>query len=126
MSPGGRDVASSFADDPGLLGALRALAALGIGGIAVRLIEMGPGEVCGLPSVSDGWKGFRPAHGLGENGGVIAAWEVDEGVIVVQSCKEGLCCGIGAPSLVSLFSEALFCEGDLADMSVAGGVVLNV
>jgi hypothetical protein len=47
-------MASSFADDPGLLGVLRALAALGIGGIAVRLIEMGLGEVCGVPNVSNG------------------------------------------------------------------------
>jgi hypothetical protein len=119
-------MASSFADDPELLGALRALAALGIGGIAIWLIEMGPGEVCGVPSVSDGWKGFRPARGLGENGSGLAAREVDEGVMVVQSCKEGLCCGIGAPGFVSLFSEVLFCKGDLADMSVACCMVLDV
>jgi hypothetical protein len=119
-------MASSFANDPELLGALRALAALGIRGIAIRLVEMGPGEVCGVLSMSDGWKGFRPACGLGENGSGLAAWEVDEGVIVVQSCKEGLCCGVREPGFVSLFSEMLFCEGDLADMSVAGCVVLNV
>jgi hypothetical protein len=119
-------MASSFADEPELLGALRALATLGIGGIAVQLIEIGPGEVCGVPSVREGWKGFRPAPGRGEKGSGLAVRELDEGVIVVQSCKEGLCCGVGAPGFVSFLPEALFCEGDLADMSVAGRVVLNV
>jgi hypothetical protein len=117
---------SSFADGSGLLGALRALAALGVGGIAVRLIEMGPGEVCRVPSVSEGWKGFRPARGHGENGNGLAEREVDKGVIVVQSCKEGLCCGVREPGLVSFLPEALFGDCDFVDMSVAGGVVLNV
>jgi hypothetical protein len=47
-------MASSSADDPELLGALRALATLGIGGIAIQLIEMEPGEVCWVPSVREG------------------------------------------------------------------------
>jgi hypothetical protein len=119
-------MASSFADEPELLGALRALATLGIGGIAVQLIEMGPGEVCQVPSVSEGWKGFRPARGRGEKGSGLAEREVDEGVIVVQSCKEGLCCGVCKPGLVSFLSEALFGDCDFADMSVAGRVILSI
>jgi hypothetical protein len=51
---------------------------------------------------------------------------LDEGVIVVQSCKEGLGCIVCKPGFVSLFPEALFCEGDFADMSVSCRVVLNV
>jgi hypothetical protein len=117
---------SSFTDDTVLLGALRALAALGIRGIAVRLIETGPGEVCGVPSVREGWKGFRPARGRGEKGSGLVVRELDEGVIVVQSCKEGLGCIVCEPGFVSLFPEALFCEGDFADMSVSFRVVLNV
>jgi hypothetical protein len=39
-------MASLSADDPGLLGALGAFSALGIGGIAVRLVEMELGEIC--------------------------------------------------------------------------------
>jgi hypothetical protein len=119
-------VASSFADDPELLGVLRVLAALGIRGIAIRLVEMGPGEVCWVPSMSEGWKGFQPAWGRGENGNGLAFREVEEGVIVVQSCKEGLRCGVRKPGLVSFLSEALFCDCDFADMSVAGHVVLNI
>jgi hypothetical protein len=119
-------MASSFADDPELLGALRVLTALRIGGIAIWLIEMEPGEVCRVPSIREGWKGFRPARGRGENGSGLAERETDEGVIVVQSCKEGLRCGVCEPGLVSLFPEALFCNCDFADMSVSGHVVLNV
>jgi hypothetical protein len=119
-------MASSFADDPELLGALRALAMLRIRGIAIQLIEMEPGEVCWVPSISEGWKGFWPARGRGEKGSGLAERETDEGVIIVQSCKEGLCCGVCEPGLVSLFSEALLCNCDFADMSVSGHVVLNV
>jgi hypothetical protein len=70
----------SFADDPELLGVLRALAVLGIGGIAVRLIEMSLSVICGVPSVREGWKGFRPARGRGEKGSGLAERELDEGV----------------------------------------------
>jgi hypothetical protein len=119
-------MASSFADDSELLGALRVLAMLGVRGIAVRLIEMGPGEVCRVPSVSDGWKGFRPARGRGENGSGLAERKVDKGIIIVQSCKEGLCCSICEPGLISLLSEVLLCDCDFVDMSVMGCVVLNI
>jgi hypothetical protein len=122
--PGGRDMASLFADDPELLGALRALAALGIRGIAVWLIEMEPGEVCWVPSIREGWKGFQPARDRGEKGSGLTEREMDEGVIVIQSCKEGLCCGVCEPGLVSLLSEALLGDCDFADMT--GRVVLNV
>jgi hypothetical protein len=106
-------MASSFADDPGLLGALRALAALGIGGIAVRLIEMGPGEVCGVPSVSNGWKGFRPARGRGEKGSGLAVRELDEGVIVVQSCKEALAASYASQALSRSFRRRCFARAIL-------------
>jgi hypothetical protein len=119
-------MASSFADDPELLGALRALAVLGIGGIAIRLIEMEPGEVCGVLSIREGWKGFRPARGRGEKGSGLAERELDKGVIIVQSCKKGLCCSVCEPGLVLLLSEALFGDCDFADMSVSCRVVLNV
>jgi hypothetical protein len=126
VTPRGRDVAASFADDPELLGALSALAALGIGGIAVRLIEISLGVVCGTLSVREGWKGFRPARGRGENGNGLAERGLDGGDIVVQSCNEGLRCIIGKAGFVLLFSEALLCECDLADMSVSCGVCLEV
>jgi hypothetical protein len=52
--------------------------------------------------------------------------EVEEGVIIIQSCKEGLCCRVHKPGLVSFLPEALLGDCDFADMSVAGGVGLNV
>jgi hypothetical protein len=119
-------VASSFADDPELLRALSALAMLGIGGIAVQLVEISLGVICWVPSMSEGRKRCGPAWGHGENGNGLAERGVDDGDIVVQSCNEGLGCGVGEAGFVLLFSEALLCEGDLADMSVACSVGLEV
>jgi hypothetical protein len=119
-------MASSSADDPELLGALSALAALGIGGIAVRLVEMELGEICWVPSVSRGHKRCGPARGRGEYGNRLALREVEEGVIVVQTCKEGLCCGVREPGFVSFSSETLFGDCDFADISVASGMGLDV
>jgi hypothetical protein len=52
--------------------------------------------------------------------------EVEDGVIVIQTCNEGLCCGIRKPGLVSFLSETLFDDCDFADMSVASSVGLDV
>jgi hypothetical protein len=117
---------SSSADDPGLFGALSAFAALGIRGIAVRLIEMKLGEICWVLSVSEGCKWRRPARGHGEYGNGLVLREVEEGVIVIQTCKEGLCSGVCKPGLVAFPSETLFGECDFADISVASGVGLDV
>jgi hypothetical protein len=119
-------MATLFADDPELLGALSVLAALGIGGIAVWLIEISLGVVGGVPSVSEGCEGCGPARGCGENGNGLAERGADDGDIVVQSCNEGLGRGIGEAGLVLLFSEALLRKCDLADMSVSCGIGLEV
>jgi hypothetical protein len=119
-------VASSFADDPELLGALRVLAMLGVGGIAVRLIKMLLGEICWVPSVREGLKWCGPASGRRENGNGLALREVEEGVIIVQSCNGGRRRVVGEPGLVSFLLETSFGDCDFADMSVAGGVILDV
>jgi hypothetical protein len=51
---------------------------------------------------------------------------LDDGDIVVQSCNEGLGCGVSEAGFVLLFSELLLCEGDLVDMSMLCGVGLEV
>jgi hypothetical protein len=50
----------------------------------------------------------------------------DDGDIVIQSCNEGLGCGVSEAGFVLLFSEALLCECNLADMSVVCSVGLEV
>jgi hypothetical protein len=114
-------MASSCADDTRLLGALSVFAALGIGGIAIRLVEMELSEICWVPSMIGGRKWRGPAKGCGENGNGLAPWEVDEGVIVIQTCSEGLHCAIGEPCFVLFTLEALFGNCELADMSVMSG-----
>jgi hypothetical protein len=112
---------SSFANDPGLLGALSAFAVLRVGGIAIRLIEMELGEICWIPSMIGGRKWRGPAKGHWENGKGLALWEVDEGDIVVQTCNEGFCHAIGVPGSFLLALEALLGDCKLFDMSVACG-----
>jgi hypothetical protein len=62
------------------------------------------------------WRG--PAKGHGEYGNGLVPWEVDEGVIVIQTCNEGLCRAIGVPGSILFSLEALLGNCDLADMSV--------
>jgi hypothetical protein len=119
-------MASSSADDPELLGALSVLAALGIGGIAIWLVEMELGEICWIPSIREGRKWCGPARGRGEYGNGLALREVEEGVIVIQTCNEGLCCSVCKPGLVLLFPETLFGDCHFADMSVVSGMGLDV
>jgi hypothetical protein len=109
-------MASLSADDPELLRALSAFAALGIGGIAIQLIEMELGEVHWVLSVSEGRKWHGPARGRGEYGNGLVLRKVEEGVIIVQTCNEGLCCGVCEPGFVSLSSKVLFGDCDFVDM----------
>jgi hypothetical protein len=50
----------------------------------------------------------------------------DVGVVVVQICKEGLGSSVGEPGFVSFLAEALFCKGELSDMSVSSCMVLDI
>jgi hypothetical protein len=119
-------MASSSADDAGLFRALSAFATLRIGGIAIWPVEIELSKIEGILSMIGGRKWPGPAKGHGENGKGLMPRECDEGVIVVQSCSEGLCCTVGKPSFALFSLEASFGDCELEDMAMMGSFGFGV